>query len=236
MDRIRKGDTMASSYTIDIALTGETIQALQQYRYRLYGFRVVEGTTNARPLVWFETDTFEPNTTIRWTEEFQAYTSRSAIIPRGEINASASYPIQPGQVLQVTNPMGIGEVSGEGGRADAICVVNITETRLTCGLSQTRPDGSLGPICAFTLLGNNMDEMIPIPKVFLMFSSQPVNIGAVLEQAYGPGVLIDLTGASTRSVRYDADAGWSWDGQAGWATSYPPNQALVPLLIPPMPS
>jgi len=55
----------------------------------------------------------------------------------------------------------------------------------------------------------------------------------VLEQAYGPGILIDLTGVSSRSVNYDADNGWTWQDQATWAISYPPNQNLVPLLIQP---
>jgi hypothetical protein len=224
---------MESSFSVEIALTGETVDALQEFGFRLYAFRVVGGAVNAKPIIWFQTTTFELSTTISWTEDYQAYTSRSDIIPRGHIDASASYPLNIGEVLEVTNPMGIGEVRAEGGTEGAICVVNLTSTRLTCGISQTQPDGSQGPICAFKLLGNNMDEMIPIPKIYLMFSSIPLDTGAVVEQAYGPGILIDLEGVNTRCVRYDADASWSWDENEGWATSYPPNQKLVPLLIQP---
>ncbi|HEX2209649.1 MAG TPA: hypothetical protein VHG93_18355 [Longimicrobium sp.] len=224
---------MASSFKVNLALTGETVSTLQQYGYKLYGFRVVQGSQGAMPVVWFQTTTFELSNTIEWTEEYQAYTSRSEVIPRGHINAAAAYPADLGQVLQVTNPMGIGQVTKQGGTEGAICIVNLTSSRFTCGISQAQPDGSFGPICAFPLLGNNMDEIVPIEKIFLMFSSVPLNTGVVLEQAYGPGVLIDLTGVSSRSVSYDADAGWSWPDQAAWAISYPPNQNLVPLLIQP---
>ena len=214
-------------------MSGETVTTLQQYGFHLYGMLVVQGSPVAKPVVWFESTTFELSTTLTWTEEYHAYTSRTEVIPRGHIDAAASYPIDLGQVLEVNNPMGIGQVSSEGGTEGAICVVNLTTSRLTCGIAQTDPDGSVGPICAFPLLGNNMDEMVPIEKVFLMFSSIPIDTGTVIEQAYGPGVLIDLTGVGKRAVSYDADNGWSWEDQAGWALSYPPNQKLVPLLIQP---
>ncbi|MBV9772330.1 MAG: hypothetical protein JO040_00170, partial [Gemmatimonadetes bacterium] len=165
----------------------------------------------------------------------EAYTSRSKVIARGHIDTAASYPIDLGEVLEVKNPMGIGEVSHTGGTKGAICILNKTETRLTCGISQAATTGGpTNPICAFTLLGNNLDEVIPIERIFLMFSSKPLNTGVVVEQSYGPGILIDLTGVDTRSVTYDADKGWTWGDEAGWATTYPPNQDLVPLVIQPL--
>lgn len=224
---------MASSFKVNLTMSGDTVGTLQKLGYKLYGFRVVQGSPGAKPVIWFQTTTFELNNTVQWTEEYQAYTSRSEVIPRGQIDAAASYPADLGQVLQVTNPMGIGQVVKEGGSDGAICIVNLTSSRFTCGISQAQPDGSFGPICAFQLLGNNMDEIMPIEKIFLMFSAVPLNTGVVLEQAYGPGVLIDLTGVSSRAVNYDADAGWTWPDQASWAISYPPNQSLVPLLIQP---
>ncbi|WP_420127574.1 hypothetical protein [Longimicrobium sp.] len=224
---------MASAYSVNLALTGETVATLQEYGFSLYGFRVVAGSPGAKPVVWFQTSQFELTNTISWTEQYEAYTSRSSLIPQGQIDTAASYAADLGEVLQVNNPMGIGEVSEVGGTAGAICIVNLTSNRFTCGISQTRPDGSSGPICAFPLLGNNMDEIIPIEKVFLMFSSIPLNTGVVLEQGYGPGILIDLTGVGSRSVTYDADGGWAWADQADWAKSYPPNQNLVPLLVQP---
>lgn len=63
-----------------------------------------------------------------------------------------------------------------------------------------------------------------------MFSTTPVNTGTVIFQAYSPGVLIDLTGVNSRSLAYDINAGWIWDGGA-WARQIAPAENLVPLLI-----
>jgi len=90
------------------------------------------------------------------------------------------------------------------------------------------------PLCAFPLFGNNMDVIIPIEKVLLMFSTTPVNTGTVIEQSYGSGLLIDLTAENHRSVGYDINKGWSWGGYS-WAQSVPPSAELVPLLIEPPP-
>ena len=222
---------MASEFKVNVSMTGDTVTALQENGYSLYGFRVVQASGSARPVAWFKSDFFELTNTIDWTEEYAAYTSRSKVIARGHIDTAASYPIDLGEVLEVTNPMGIGEVTHEGGTERAICILNKTETRLTCGISQATPDGLMNPICAFTLLGNNLDEIVPIEKIFLMFSSKPLNTGVVVEQSYGPGLLIDLTGVDTRSVSFDADKAWTWEDNAGWATEYPPNQNMVPLCI-----
>lgn len=225
---------MASQFKVNVSMTGETVRTLQELGYSLYGFRVVKGSGATKPVAWFKSDFFELTNTIDWTEQYEAYTSRSQIIPQGHIDTAASYPVDLGEVLEVNNPMGIGEVSHEGGTPGAVCILNKTHQRMTCGISQATPDGAINPICAFTLLGNNMDEIIPIEMVFLMFSSRPMNTGVVVEQSYGPGILIDLTGVSIRSVKYDADQGWTWENQAGWATSYPPNQNLVPLVVQPL--
>lgn len=225
---------MASQFKVNVTMTGESVRTLQELGYSLFGFRVVQAAKSAKPVAWFKSDFFELTNVIDWMEEYEAYTSRSQVIPRGHIDTAASYPIDLGEVLEVNNPMGIGEVSHAGGTDGAICILNKTSQRMTCGIAQGTPDGAINPICAFPLLGNNMDEIIPIQKIFLMFSSRPLNTGVVLEQSYGPGILIDLTGVSSRSVKYDADSGWTWDNQADWATSYPPNQDLVPLLVQPM--
>jgi hypothetical protein len=222
---------MPSPFKITLTMTGETVRTLQELGYSLYGFRVVQGSPSAKPVVWFKSDFFELTNSIEWTEQYEAYTSRSQVVSRGHIDTAASYPIELGEVLAVNNPMGIGEVSHQGGSDGAICILNKTSQRMTCGISQATPDGPISPICAMPLLGDNMDEITPINMVFLMFSSRPLNTSVVVEQSYGPGILIDLTSVSTCSVSYDADAGWSWE--AGWVVSYPPNQNLVPLLVRP---
>jgi hypothetical protein len=228
---------MPSQYQVNISMSGETVTSLSQNGFSLYGFQVVQSSSGGSPTVWFQTNDFALNTAIVWSVNYQAYTSQSQIIPQGTITADASYPADLGQVLTVSNPMGIGDVSdttGTGAMQMGISIINQTTTPFTCGISQQQPSGGFGPICAFPLFGNNMDVIVPIEQVFLMFSSIPVNTGTVIEQAYGPGILINVTDPNTQSVSYDINQGWSWAEMASWAQAYPPNQSLVPLLIQPV--
>lgn len=223
-----------SNYQVNITMSGDTVSKLGDNNFNLYGFKVVQASSGGSPVVWFQTTDFALNTTVKWTESYQAYTSQSQIITNGTIVADASYPAEVGQTLTVSNNMGIGEVSnatGTGAMQAGISILNNTSHQFTCGISQQQPNGTFTPICAFPLFGNNMDLIVPTEQIFLMFSSVPIVTSTVTEQAYGPGILINVTDPTTRSVSYDINSGWSWDGQADWAQSFPPNQNLVPLLV-----
>jgi len=197
----------------------------------------VQSSGGGSPVAWFHTQDFALTTAISWEVAYQAYTSRSEIKPTLQIVAEASYPASPGDLFTVSNTMGIGEV-GQGNstqtRPDGISILNTTNTQFTCGIQQQQPNGSFSPICAFQLFGNNMNVIVPIEQIFLMFSSMPINTGAVMEQAYGPGLLVDLTESPTQTVSYDINGGWTWADSAPWAQKYPPYQSLVPLLIQPL--
>jgi hypothetical protein len=227
---------MPSQYQVNISMSGPTVQALASNKFSLYGFKPVQASSAARPTVWFQTNDFSLTTNISWTESYQAYTSLSQIIPNGTIVAEAAYDADLGQTLTVSNPMGIGEVVAGTPNQQGIYILNQTSTPFTCGLSQQQPSGAYTPICAFNLFGHNMDVVVPIEQVFFMFSSVELNTGAVIEQGYGPGLLVNLTGANTQSVSYDINAGWSWADSASWAQSYLPNESLVPILIQPVAS
>src|SRR5260370_993515 len=93
------------------------------------------------------------------------------------------------------------------------------------------------PFCAFPLYGNSLQVVVPLGKILLMFSSQPVAPGTVIDDFYAPavrsfssGVLIDLAAENQPSLGYDINAGWSWGGFS-WAQEVPAGTGLVPLLI-----
>ena len=85
-------------------------------------------------------------------------------------------------------------------------------------------------MCAIPLNGKMMDEVVPIEKVLLTFASNTVDTGTVIYKCFSSGLMIDLTKSNNRSVAFDIDNGWSWDGGT-WATEIAPNANLVPLLI-----
>lgn len=218
---------MATSYKVDVTMTGETLDGLKGYH--LYGFREVPGPAGAKPVLWFQTTSFELTSTIAWTEDYQVYTS---LDDATQVEPAASYPVELGQVLRVTSPTGAGEVTSQGGVDGAISVLNLTSTSFTCGIAQAQPNGSLVPVSVLPLPGNSANQIVPDEKIILMFATVPLNTGVVVEQAYSPAILIDLTGVSNRSVSYDIQSGWSWQNQAGWATLYSATQDLLPLIKP----
>ena len=76
------------------------------------------------------------------------------------------------------------------------------------------------------------DIIVPIEKVLLMFATEAVNTGTVIEKAYSEGVLIDLTSEQTRKVTFGINSGWDWGGEP-WGTVVDENEALSPILIEP---
>jgi hypothetical protein len=224
--------TGATQYKVQIDMTKETADDLANGNFNLFGFKSVQTSQGGGvPVVWFTTKTYSTTTLVTWQTQYQAYTSSAADIPDGQVTASFSLNIDLGQTLVVTNGSnGTGDVEN-GGTSTAISIQNATTSPFTTGISQVvGSPGVASPLCAFPLYGQQMDVIAPIEKVLLMFSSAPVDTGAVIEQAYSPGILIDLTSANFREVSYDINKGWSW-GNAAWAQQVPPNAELAPLLI-----
>lgn len=222
----------ATQYEVDVEIPSDSVRRLSELGFNLYAFKAVQAaTTGGAPLVWFKLspEDYSEKTTIDWRVQYQAYTSRSTIIPNGRVTATFSTNIDLGQTLTVERNRGGGGEVTTGGPRQAISILNQTEVEYTCGISQL-VEGTPNPMCAFPLLGGNMDVIAPIEKILLMFSTTPVNTGTVIFQAYSEGLLIDLTSANTRSVRYEVNKGWSWGG-FNWAQRVTANQNLVPLLI-----
>ena len=220
---------MTTGYQIDITMTDATATVLQENGFVLYGFKAVRAAGHASPVVWFQTSVFSLTTRVRWTGSYQAYTSHSQVTPGGQITAVTSYDIDLSQVLAVSDPRGTGEV-GPDGVPGGISILNETRTPFTCGIAQ-QLEGAYAPVCAMPIFGKKPDVIVPVEKVFLMFSTLSMDTGTVVERSSAPGILIDLAGGSARTVGFDIDNGWSWADHAPWARAFPPNQELAPLLI-----
>lgn len=222
----------ATSYAIKITMDQDTANYLYDKKYSLYAFKAVQtSVAGGKPTVWFQTMKYSTKTNITWLVQYQAYTSSSEIKPGVTIDASFTTNINLGQLLTVNNGTGTGTVTNAG-TPGTISIYNTTNADFTCGIAQSANGADGQPMCAFPLIGQDKDVIAPIEKVLLMFATQTVNTGTVIEKAYGPGVLIDLTGApgNLREVSYKKSFGWDWGGYA-WGSSTAPDQNLVPLLI-----
>ena len=219
---------MSTPYEIDVTLSADTVTQLKDEGFALYGFKAVATTIGgAAPLVWFRTLTFLNTTKVKWTEQYQAYISTSAIITNGEIDASANVDMDLGATANVDAAGNLTPVGG--GTAGAISINNQSTNHWTCGISQMAGT-TANPMCAIPLNGKMLDVVVPIEKVLLTFASNTVDTGTVIYKCFSSGLMIDLTASNTRAVAFDIDKGWSWDGGT-WATEIAPNANLVPLLI-----
>jgi hypothetical protein len=215
-------------YEVTITMTPDTVTKLIEGRYFLYGFKAVQSAQGGgAPAIWIETQTFSTKTRLWWTEEYQAYTSNSEIIANGRIEASFYTDIKLGQVLDVIEG-GTGDVFNDG-TPGAISINNTTDTPFTCGISQMQ-NGTSTVLCAFPLYGGGLDLIVPIQKILLIFATLELKTGTVIFKAYSRGIFIDLTSENKRSVDFDINKGWTWDGRS-WAQQIPAKQNIVPLLI-----
>jgi hypothetical protein len=224
---------MATPYGINITMDQSTVIALQSSGFSLYGFKGVQTSLQGgAPLVWFQSRQFSLNTDVTWQEKYQAYTSNSAIIPNGQITASAAYSIDIGQTLNVDNPAGTGKVT-TGGVQNAISINNQTTTQFSCGISQVQgTTNTATPLCAFPLFGLGLDAMAPIELVMLEFATASVNTGTVIYQAFSQAVLVDLTVESQVPVSFNINTGWSANGSP-YAKFFPAGTNIAPLLLKP---
>jgi hypothetical protein len=223
---------------ITISMPTETVQALYQNHFQLYGFKAVKTNQRGAPLVWF-TGPYSLTTLIEWDEAYQAYTTFDMDLQPGvQVRAQFIADIRPGQTLNVAQD-GTGTVV-HSGTSGAVSIFNTSSRQWTTGVSQNV--GRPGLFCAFPLFPNFLDAIVLVDHVVLLFSTANMEPGTVIgpsptltqqvNEASSPGIFIDCTGASERAVSFDITRGWSW-GETAWARSIPANTNLVPILIQP---
>ena len=197
-----------ANYSITIKMSQDTVDKLTAAGTSFYGFKAVQ-TNNAggQPLVWFSSDNFGTKLVISWTTDYQAFTTKTKIKDGVTIQATNAYDIDLGQNLEVLGDAGTGKVVN-GTVPLAIGINNKTSTEMVCGISQM-VKGDASPLCAFPLYGNYLDLIVPIQKVALMPATQAIDTGSVIMQAFGQGILLDLTLNNNANVNYDINAGWS---------------------------
>lgn len=227
---------MATDYSITISMDSQSVTQMQGQGYQLYAFKAANGPPGGgKPVVWFSTDDYSLSTKVSWSEQYSAYTaSEDDLSPGNVITASAFCPIDLGQVATVTVG-GVITVTGTSSDPDSISILNSTTKAYTCGIAVQQGSGSNvtnNPTCAFPLSSGMTDEIAPIEQVFLMFATDELDTGAVVEQSYSWGALIDLTADHDMRASFSLANPTQWLAAPG-VTPQPPNTQLVPLLINP---
>lgn len=219
-----------ATYRIIINMSDETVRELDELGFSLYAFKAVQATGSAaRPLVWFVSETYSAETRVEWETVFQAYSSFSEIVPKGSVTARANYGIDLGQTFIIDSEQGVGRVEQEGTET-AITISNDVTRRFTCGISQ-ETNGVFAQVCAAPIISGATNTFVPVEKVLLLFATESYDTGTVIIRSFGPGVLVNMTGApgNTRTVSYSVKDRWTFSGT--FAQPVSSRTDIVPLLV-----
>lgn len=224
----------ATPFNLKIKMDRPTVLDLKAGKFHLFAFKGAQVSGDAKPLLWFTTDTYNLETELSWTEKFQAYISKTEIKNGVKIDASTATSIDLGQKWKIENPSGGTVVNGEPRK---IAILNTLEGKFTSGISQEAPDGTMSMLCAVPLFGNNSENRFaPINKVLVGFATSPFQTGTVIVQSFSAGFLIDFSRESKPVVTYSTEKGWATDpGQGIWGKAVPPDAKLADLLFEPVP-
>lgn len=221
---------------LTITLSSLTIRTLNREDMALYLFAAVRhgpfasgaaGTAGGMPLVWLRRTNLLQTTTLTFEDTLSIYLSSTGIEPNAVVVVGAQVDITLGQTALLNDGRQLTTLVS--GLADTATLINEDDQPWTWGLCRTIADQT-APLCAFPLHGHAMGMLAPTDRILALFATDSTPPGAVMETAFGPGLLIDFAGDATRKVAFDIDAGWRFDRSA-WATPVPAGSALAPLLI-----
>ncbi len=223
---------MATKFSTTVKMTPETVQALKDQGYSLYGFKSVEASGSGEPTVWFKLDQNKllTNTVITWEEEFQGYNSTSQVSDNVTITASNTIDTNLNDLITINAAGNLSSTNN--GPQGAISFLNMATQQFTVGVSQ-KVDNETNILCAFPILGNGAARAItPITTIALIFSTSVIETATVITRAMSSGALINLTGApgNSRIVDFGLDTGWSAEG-ATWLNNFNAFTSMSSLLI-----
>jgi hypothetical protein len=221
--------------TVRVSMSRQTAEALDAGRFNLYllhSASCAEG--GGLPLVWGRLTFFVENTALTWTEDWSVFgsTQRPPLNPLAQVVATDGCPARTGDAFKV-GPEAMLAPDPGGGVPDVITLRNTTSTPFLAGLGlppMTGP-GSLAPICAFPLYGNN--DLYPVPgfHVLLMLTTLQFDVGNPMTRMYGPTAAVDISRAAEANLDYDINRGWS--GDSGSVIVVTPDQFLSLLISTP---
>lgn len=211
-------------------LDGDAAETLTDNGFSLYAYQAVDTNIAGWPTVWYATALLTPSMTLSWTAPGYAYTALATdIAPPGVVVPGATYPLGPGQTLQVDTANGTGSIINAG-PPDCLTIANQTTTQFSCGPAWSAAGMQPAPACALELFGGNDVLIRPRNTVLLAFESGTRVVGQAVETLSAPALLVSLAKATSRSVSYSLNTNWAAN-TADWASQYPAGTELPDVLI-----
>ncbi|MBZ8133148.1 hypothetical protein [Afifella sp. IM 167] len=195
------------SRTVIIDLDADTLTQLKNQGARLYALRAVTSADRTgEPAVWYSNKSLLTANYLTWDSTYAAYISTDPLTPYETVRPQGSVVIAPSQMAVISEP---GVLKAESGDLEGrFQIKNSSSSAYTCGIIGAPDVG--GNYCAFHITVGGLVVITPTDKVFFMFASQQFDIGTIIEQSFGAGIILDLPAGET-TITFDIDEGWVVD-------------------------
>ena len=212
----------ATTYSLTIKMDPISLTRMKEEGFNLYVFKGVKAKITVSPTVWFADHNFLESTTATWTENYKSYISKKEFKAGAIISSITSASMNAGQLASI-DATGYGTLTVTNNPSipsNTYGILNQATQSFTVGLSQVN-NGIESTICAASLYGNDLANIIPIERVFVMFATEWHNTGTVLTQTTSSGMLIDMTEHTSVTINYDYNKAWDAGG-ASYTQIIPP--------------
>jgi hypothetical protein len=230
--------TYGISYELIVTIDEHSLSALQQDGYRLYLFKGVSASSVALSTVWMKQDLDSTSLRFAWEDEFKGYITSHDAKPGAIIDHFDSQPSE--ETAEITSKAynEINVDASTGGDHRIYYLQNKSKQPMTGGLMLKQNEVEL-PICVMSLptddeankhdMETNYVEIVPLHRVFLIFSTADYHVGEVISQVTSPGLLVDMSVHTHISINYDHSIGWD-DADSIYAVYIPPTQLFQSFL------
>ncbi|WP_034492833.1 hypothetical protein [Afifella pfennigii] len=194
-----------TSKSVTIVLNDETLKQLKMQAARLYALRAVTSADRTgQPTVWYRNDNLLASNYVQWDATYEAYISTDPLTPYETVRPQSTVAIAPSQMATISDA---GLLSTQVGDLDGrFQIRNAGDTAYTCGIIGAPQIG--GNYCAFHITVGGLVVITPTDKAFFMFASQTFQVGTIIAQSFGAGILLDVPSGET-TISFDVATGWS---------------------------
>lgn len=219
-----------SKYTIQINISDATLSILTANNWQLQVFKGVKSGASGKITLWQHITTFNNIIKLEWEDQYGGYVDKSAIKNGATIDVtSKTRPMEIGQRMTLNADSTVSLTTLDA-RADAFTFFSVKNEEWVCGVSQFA-NNAYSPLCVFNLYGHTANFIEPYDKVVLVFSTEQVDTGSVVEDAIGASVEVTLSpDFPTISLGYDINTSWATNGNV-YAKVNPLPIALADALI-----
>ena len=219
--------SVSQGYSITVHLEPSTLSKLKNSGYKLYVLKAIKSyNRSGKSLVWSKIEQYHRKIKINWDESVSIYIMSKDTVTG--IQSMDSKPLEQNQYVLVQNGIISTMISKK--KSNRLSIFNSDTQEYFWGIENNIGHGKNAPVCEFKLYGKTTDFVMLEQFIFLMFSSEDLDIGEALLHNNNTGVLIGLDATHHVNLYYYVNKGWDWGGYS-WGKIIQPYSTLSDYLI-----